>query len=161
MGLFLCIGSCFYVAVMEYFKLASFNLSEKLSTSLSRIIFDSVVVRIWRNPDTKMILVLTLLLLILLQLLFFTRSSKRMVPGLSKRDKITGNLTDIAEAGGFLSFLKLLHNRFGPIASYWQGDVLTVSIANQKYFKETEKMFDRHPALFKVRRWNLLTHSYI
>ena len=102
------------------------------------------------NPDTKMILVITLLLLILLPVFIFTRSSKRRVPGLSKRDKITGNLTDIAEAGGFLSFLKILHTRFGPIASYWQGDVLTVSIANPKHFKETEKMFDRHPALFKV-----------
>ena len=97
-----------------------------------------------------MILVITLLLLILLPVFIFTRSSKRRVPGLSKRDKITGNLTDIAEAGGFLSFLKILHTRFGPIASYWQGDVLTVSIANPKHFKETEKMFDRHPALFKV-----------
>ena len=97
-----------------------------------------------------MLLVIALLLLTLLYVCTFTRSSKRRVPGLSKRDKITGNLTDIAEAGGFLSFLKMLHARFGPVASYWQGDVLTVSIADPKYFKDTEKMFDRHPALFKV-----------
>ena len=97
-----------------------------------------------------MLLIITLLLLILLPVYIFTRSSKRRVPGLSKRDKITGNLPDIAEAGGFLNFLKRLHSKFGPIASYWQGDVFTVSIANPKYFKYTEKIFDRHPALFEV-----------
>ena len=69
---------------------------------------------------------------------------------MSKRDKISGNLSDIAEAGGFLNFLKRLHSEFGPIASYWQGDVFTVSIADPKYFKDIEKTFDRHPALFKV-----------
>ena len=50
----------------------------------------------------------------------------------------------------FLNFLKRLHSKFGPIASYWQGDVFTVSIGDPKYFKDIEKMFDRHPALFKV-----------
>ena len=69
---------------------------------------------------------------------------------MSKRDKITGNLLDIAEAGGFLNFLKKLHTKYGPIASYWQGNVFTVSIGDPKYFKDIEKMFDRHPALFKV-----------
>ena len=97
-----------------------------------------------------MLLILTLLFLMLLPVYIFTRSSKRRVPGLSKRDKITGNLPDIAEAGGFLNFLKRLHSKFGPIASYWQGDVFTVSIGDPKYFKDIEKMFDRHPALFKV-----------
>ena len=97
-----------------------------------------------------MLLVIALLLLTLLYVCILTRSSKRRVPGLPKRDKTTGNLTDVAEAGGFLSFLKKLHTKFGPVASYWQGDVLTVSIADPKCFKDTEKMFDRHPALFKV-----------
>ena len=97
-----------------------------------------------------MLLVLTILLLLLLPVFIFTRSSKRKIPGLTKRDKDTGNLSDITEAGGFVNFLKRLHARFGPIASYWQGDVFTVSIADPKYFKETEGMFDRHPALFKV-----------
>ena len=97
-----------------------------------------------------MLLILTLLFVMLLPVYIFTRSSKRRVPGLSKRDNITGNLPDIAEAGGLLNFLKRLHTKFGPIASYWQGDVFTVSIANPKYFKYTEKIFDRHPALFEV-----------
>ena len=97
-----------------------------------------------------MLLILTLLFLMLLPVYIFTRASKRRVPGLSKRDNITGNLPDIAEAGGLLNFLKRLHSKFGPIASYWQGDVFTVSIADAKYFKYTEKIFDRHPALFEV-----------
>ena len=97
-----------------------------------------------------MLLILTLLFLMLLPVYIFTRASKRSVPGLSKRDNITGNLPDIAEAGGLLNFLKRLHTKFGPIASYWQGDIFTVSIADPKYFKYTEKIFDRHPALFEV-----------
>ena len=97
-----------------------------------------------------MFLIIILSLLILLPVYIFTRSSNRRVPGLTKRDQITGNLLDIAEAGGFLNFLKKLHTKYGPIASYWQGNVFTVSIGDPKYFKDIEKMFDRHPALFKV-----------
>ena len=105
--------------------------------------------------NAEMLPVLILATVTLLVFFIFTRNSKRnrRVPGLAKRDKIHGNLGDIHAAGGFLPFLKQLHKQFGPIASYWQGDVLTVSIAHPQYYKATEKMFDRHPALFKVSRW--------
>ena len=97
--------------------------------------------------------ILSLTLLTLLVFFIFTRNTKqsRRVPGLTKRFwQFYGNLGDIYMAGGILPFLKQLHKQFGPIASYWQGDVLTVSIAHPQYYKATEKLFDRHPAMFKV-----------
>ena len=78
------------------------------------------------------------------------RKSKRSVPGLKKRDKTKGNLEDLAEAGSFPNFLKQLHTKFGPIASYWHGETFTVSLSEPKHFKHVEKMFDRHPSLFEV-----------
>ena len=77
---------------------------------------------------------------------------ERPVPGLQKTDSILGNLPDLFKAGSLPKFLHQLHARFGPIASYWHKDVFTVSLADPKYFKITEKMFDRHPALFE---WSL------
>ena len=75
--------------------------------------------------------------------------SKNSVPGLSKTDKVLGNLPDIFKAGGLPKFLTQLHAKYGPLASYWHGDVFTVSLGDPKYFKITEKMFDRHPAMFE------------
>ena len=86
--------------------------------------------------------------------LFFQKYSrhkkvgKPQVPGLSKTNKL-GNLEDIAKAGSMVKFLKNLHARFGPIASYWHKDVFTISLGDIKYVKVTEKMFDRHRALFE------------
>ena len=87
--------------------------------------------------------------------LFIKRNSKQknagkpQVPGLSKTSDKLGNLEDIAKAGSMVKFLKDLHARFGPIASYWHKDVYTVSLGDIKYLKVTEKMFDRHRALFE------------
>ena len=74
---------------------------------------------------------------------------EKQVPGLPKTDTILGNLPDMFRAGSLPNFLRKLHETYGPIASYWHKDVLTVSLADPKYFKMTEKMFDRHPALFE------------
>ena len=71
------------------------------------------------------------------------------VPGLKKSDPILGNLPDIFKAGDLPRFLKQLHAEFGPIASYWHQDVFTVSLGDPKYFRITEKMFDRHSAMFE------------
>ena len=94
-------------------------------------------------------------LLFLSVYLFFQKKSKKekcgppLVPGLSKTNDKLGNLEDIAKAGSMVKFLKDLHARFGPIASYWHKDVFTISLADLKYLKLTEKMFDRHRALFE------------
>ena len=78
-----------------------------------------------------------------------TMLMEKQVPGLQKTDPVLGNLPDMFKAGSLPNFLHQLHARFGPIASYWHNDVFTVSLADPKYFKITEKMFDRHSALFE------------
>ena len=78
-----------------------------------------------------------------------TMLTEKQVPGLQKTDPVLGNLPDMFKAGSLPKFLHQLHARFGPIASYWHNDVFTVSLADPKYFKITEKMFDRHSALFE------------
>ena len=96
--------------------------------------------------------VLLLVILFLSVGLTFKKYSKKQrsrVPGLSRTSKTHGNLEDIAAAGSMVEFLRNLHARFGPIASFWYKDVYTVSLADSKYFKKTEKMFDRHKALFE------------
>ena len=95
--------------------------------------------------------ILTLFVVILTFTIFWKKKQRRKIPGLKRSDKVYGNIADIASAGSFPTFLKQLHDKYGPIASYWHMDVFTVSISDYKYFKHTEKMFDRHPALFQVR----------
>jgi len=90
-----------------------------------------------------------LLIILAVTAYIFTKKSPKNVPGLKKRDKVLGNLADIAEAGSLPAFLKKLHEKYGPIASFWYNETLTVSLAHQKYFRQLEKNFDRHPALFK------------
>jgi cytochrome P450 family 20 subfamily A len=53
-------------------------------------------------------------------------------------------------AGDLPSFLTALHTKHGPIAAFWFGEIYTVSLAAPKLFKPTERMFDRHPALFQL-----------
>ena len=54
-----------------------------------------------------------------------------------------GNLADLAKAGSLHEFLMELHKTFGPIASFWMGQKLTVSIASPELFKEHSHVFDR------------------
>jgi len=102
---------------------------------------------------------LTIILTVVLLIVLTTQLLKKVlknemqqqkdVPGLQKSDPVLGNLPDMFKAGSLLKFLQELHAQFGPIASYWHKDVFTVSLADPKYFKITEKMFDRHPAMFE------------
>lgn len=70
------------------------------------------------------------------------------VPGLSCKDPIKGNLAEIAKAASFPEFLQELHSQFGPIASFWYGPTLTISLASANQFKKTLPIFDRHPEMF-------------
>ena len=54
-----------------------------------------------------------------------------------------GNLADLAKAGSLHEFLMELHQTFGPIASFWMEQKLTVSIASPELFKEHSHVFDR------------------
>lgn len=66
-----------------------------------------------------------------------------------------GNLSDINDAGSLHEFLVDLHERFGPIASFWWGKQYTVSIASPDLFKEHQHVFDR------PRKFFLLNKLYI
>ena len=57
------------------------------------------------------------------------------VPGLGKTDPYLGNILDIARSGSLTKFINQLHEEFGPIASYWNKDVFTVSF-DSKYCQE-------------------------
>lgn len=65
-----------------------------------------------------------------------------------------GNLPDISKAGSIAEFLEELHAKFGPIASFWFGKELTVSVASPELFKETSHLFDRpgseHDILYNI-----------
>ena len=97
-------------------------------------------------------IVLTIVLIFLSWKYFNQKSTVKKIPGLKKRDEVMGNLKDIAEAGNMQTFLQTLHQNYGPMASFWYGDTFTVSVSSARYFKITEKMFDRHPSLFKVMK---------
>lgn len=59
---------------------------------------------------------------------------------LSHRD---GNLSDIIRAGSLHEFLVGLHKQYGPIASFWMGEQLIISIASPTLFKQHISVFDR------------------
>ena len=54
-----------------------------------------------------------------------------------------GNLPDIGRAGSLHEFLLDLHEEYGPIASFWMGQRLVLSIASPELFKEHLAVFDR------------------
>ena len=54
-----------------------------------------------------------------------------------------GNFPQIAEAGNFNQFLVDLHQKFGPIASFWYGKHYTVSLAGTEVFRQITSLFDR------------------
>ena len=68
--------------------------------------------------------------------------------GMDPSDADKGNIEDIAKAGSFPKFLQELHSKFGPIASFWYGPTLTISLASADQFKKTAPIFDRHPEMF-------------
>jgi len=85
---------------------------------------------------------------------YFMPSGRRVttVPGLAPSDEKLGNIPNIADAGSLPEFLSNLHSEFGPIASFWYGEYLTISLGTSKLFKQVENLFsprDTRPALFQ------------
>ena len=54
-----------------------------------------------------------------------------------------GNFEDIQDAGSLHEFLMDLHAEYGPLASFWWGTQLVVSIASPEMFDEVKALFDR------------------
>ena len=71
------------------------------------------------------------------------------IPGLDPSDDVKGNLDDINDAGSFHQFLIELHEKFGPISSFWYGSHFCVSVANTVTFSEVQKLFDRPSEFLK------------
>ncbi|XP_062516531.1 cytochrome P450 20A1-like [Corticium candelabrum] len=72
------------------------------------------------------------------------------IPGARKTDEKLGNLGDIAEAGSLHQYLLNLHDKYGPLASFWWNEKLVVSLASPELFKQTSRLFDRPVDLFKM-----------
>ena len=76
-----------------------------------------------------------------------SKANMSTVPGLNASDETLGNLDDITAAGSFHQFLSQLHEKFGPIASFWYGPQYCVSVCNAQGFKDIQYLTDR-PGMF-------------
>ena len=47
-------------------------------------------------------------------------------------------------------FLVKLHNKYGPIASFWYGTEYCISIGNAEHMKKVKHLFDRPAKLFEL-----------
>ena len=82
--------------------------------------------------------------------LIFRRGPKQKsnVPGVTASDPELGNLGDIGRAGSLHQYLTKLHQKFGPIVSFYWGKQYTISIASPEAFHDTRHLFDRPVPLF-------------
>jgi len=80
-------------------------------------------------------------LLVLLWLFLPTTKAATTVPGLNITNDMHGNLNNIAAAGSLSKFLTLLHLEHGPIASFWYGEFLTISLGTSALLKQVRKLF--------------------
>ncbi|OCT61314.1 hypothetical protein XELAEV_18047341mg [Xenopus laevis] len=58
------------------------------------------------------------------------------IPGLAPTEEKDGNLQDIVNSGSLHEFLVNLHERFGPVASFWFGRWLVVSFGSLDLLKQ-------------------------
>lgn len=91
-------------------------------------------------------------LLALVLYLYPSSAKQTTIPGLEPSDKKEGNVGDIVQAGGLQNFLISLHKEHGPIASFWIGTKLVVSIAKAELFKTQSHVFDKPAELFVLYR---------
>ncbi|XP_071451147.1 cytochrome P450 20A1-like [Hetaerina americana] len=86
------------------------------------------------------------LLVAVLYLYPASRKKPTTIPGPDPSDPKDGNLPDIQLAGGIHNYLAELHDEYGPIASFWHGPQLVVSVASPEGFADQSHAFDR-PAI--------------
>lgn len=91
-------------------------------------------------------------LLALVLYLYPSSAKQTTIPGLEPSDKKEGNVGDIVQAGGLQNFLISLHKEHGPIASFWIGTKLVVSIGKAELFKTQSHVFDKPAELFVLYR---------
>ncbi|XP_063788719.1 cytochrome P450 20A1 isoform X2 [Pseudophryne corroboree] len=78
------------------------------------------------------IFAITFLLLLVGAVLYLYPSSRQAcgIPGLTPTEEKDGNLQDIVNSGSLHEFLVNLHEKFGPVASFWFGRRLVVSLGS-------------------------------
>lgn len=91
-------------------------------------------------------------LLALVLYLYPSSAKQTTIPGLEPSDKKEGNVGDIVQAGGLQNFLISLHKEHGPLASFWIGTKLVVSIGKAELFKTQSHVFDKPAELFVLYR---------
>jgi cytochrome P450 family 20 subfamily A len=67
-------------------------------------------------------------------------------------------LPDISKAGSFHAFLMKLHATYGPIASFWYGEKLCVSLGSADVLKQVENWFDRPGEKIMFKSVSVVTH---
>eukprot|EP01104_Vermistella_antarctica_P014811 TRINITY_DN471_c0_g1_i1.p1 TRINITY_DN471_c0_g1~~TRINITY_DN471_c0_g1_i1.p1 ORF type:complete len:536 (+),score=65.73 TRINITY_DN471_c0_g1_i1:187-1794(+) len=65
-------------------------------------------------------------------------------------DPVFGNLGDIAKHGSLHEYLAHLHNKFGPITTFYWQDKRIVSVMDVDSFKRLQRLFDRPVLLFSL-----------
>lgn len=63
------------------------------------------------------------------------KSSKKNIPGMKPSHPEEGNNEDIKKAGNMSKFLKQLHQKYGKIASFWEGTRFAISFASPEFLK--------------------------
>ncbi|XP_043549078.1 cytochrome P450 20A1 [Chiloscyllium plagiosum] len=58
------------------------------------------------------------------------------IPGMAPTEEKDGNLPDIVKTGSLHQFLVSLHEKYGPLASFWFGQRLVVSLGSVDLLKE-------------------------
>ncbi|XP_053554646.1 cytochrome P450 20A1 [Bombina bombina] len=78
------------------------------------------------------IFAITFLLILVGAVLYLYPSSRQAcgIPGLTPTEENDGNLQDIVSSGSLHEFLVNLHEKFGPVASFWFGRRLVVSLGS-------------------------------
>lgn len=84
------------------------------------------------------IFAITFLLILVGAVLYLYPSSRQAcgIPGLAPTEEKDGNLQDIVNAGSLHEFLVNLHEKFGPVASFWFGRRLVVSLGSLDLLKQ-------------------------
>ncbi|XP_048340413.1 cytochrome P450 20A1 [Sphaerodactylus townsendi] len=74
----------------------------------------------------------TFLLVLVGAVLYLYPASRQAsgIPGLTPTDEKDGNLPDIIASGSLHEFLVHLHEKYGPVASYWFGRHLVISLGS-------------------------------
>lgn len=86
-----------------------------------------------------LVLIVTLIYLFMLD----RKKNQLSFPGLVASDSELGNLPDVKKAGSLHEFLVDLHKKFGPVASFWWGKELAVSLGSPVPWRDVVTLFDR------------------